>query len=724
MLVKVARFSSARDAVDFAREARAAGWRVTLPDAAYPVTRASLCATLLGAVLGGLLFGTVGGLGELGLIRLRGLEPLFAAPLLGVVFLLAAAGASLGGLIAALVCLRPVPLLTPGQPYRVCIDGRGSCEAMDNLARRYGGSLDGQAGLQTEAAPPPSQREMTLPRWLAWGIAVATAAILLIAASYIWLVAFFRGPSSNQETRMGYTLKNAQRIPAETPASVGRVLSQIVGGPTLAVPEDPIAAAILAPVAASRNQTLVYGGAPASQEIEALAATALRALPDSRVLVVVPVEAPAYALPPAYAAAFFRAPVIPADSRGIPAPVRAALEGRRGLRIFLGGPDGLIPESVAAGLRRYGTVQRVASGDIYRHALLWARGRWDDFGWGINERFQRDGYPCFALANPETPDFAAAGLPLAYRGNNGPLLYTPRDRLDGLTEQYLWRLSPDYFVTPSEGPFINLRILGGPDAVSYSAQARADLASEVRAYRNQGAGMSGLALLGWAWFFIGLAGSIWALFAMPARLPETGFYPRLSWPLAILVLSPVGIIAFLLCYQGRPVSYDEGKPVYVRPLWARTLSATTMSLGAGLALMIAIFYLMQLNGLPLFTTFAGTRLFWLGSPLAAWMWALMVIPAFFLSTLLFTGPMMAEMAGTRYRGGVRLAAPVVALSLVTASLGMWTLVWYWMNFHPLMAEEDRWLWITPLWWGAALGFLTALIPNYLMERAGWKSGGT
>ena len=75
MLVKVARFSSARDAVDFAREARAAGWRVTLPDAAYPVTRASLCATLLGAVLGGLLFGTVGGLGELGLIRLRGLEP-------------------------------------------------------------------------------------------------------------------------------------------------------------------------------------------------------------------------------------------------------------------------------------------------------------------------------------------------------------------------------------------------------------------------------------------------------------------------------------------------------------------------------------------------------------------------------------------------------------------------------------------------------------------------
>jgi len=47
-----------------------------------------------------------------------------------------------------------------------------------------------------------------------------------------------------------------------------------------------------------------------------------------------------------------------------------------------------------------------------------------------------------------------------------------------------------------------------------------------------------------------------------------------------------------------------------------------------------------------------------------------------------------------------------------------------MNFHPLLAEEDRWLWITPLWWGGTLGYLTALIPNYLMERAGWMGGGS
>jgi hypothetical protein len=341
----------------------------------------------------------------------------------------------------------------------------------------------------------------------------------------------------------------------------------------------------------------------------------------------------------------------------------------------------------------------------------------------MDERYQRDGYNYFALANPETPEFAAAGLPMAYRGNYGPLLYSRADRLDGLTDQYLWRLSPDTFVTPSEGPFVNLRVLGGPDVVSYSAQARADLGPEVHAYRNQATGMSGMAVLGWAWFFIGLAGALWALFAMPARLPETGFYPRLYWPLAMLVLGPVGIGAFILSYQGRPVSHEGGMPTFVRPLWARAISATIMGLGIGMALMIAVFYLLELNGLPLFATFAGTRLFWLGSPMAAWMWGLMVIPAIVISTLLFIGPMKAEMGHAGYARGIRLAAPVVAVSMVSASVGMWTLTWYWMNFHPLMVEEDLWLWVTPLWWGAALGFFTALIPNYLMERAGWKNGG-
>jgi hypothetical protein len=54
---------------------------------------------------------------------------------------------------------------------------------------------------------------------------------------------------------------------------------------------------------------------------------------------------------------------------------------------------------------------------------------------------------------------------------------------------------------------------------------------------------------------------------------------------------------------------------------------------------------------------------------------------------------------------------------------MWTLSWWWMNWKGLMAPEDLFIWVTPLWWASFMGFLTALIPNYLMVFRGWKNGG-
>jgi hypothetical protein len=312
---------------------------------------------------------------------------------------------------------------------------------------------------------------------------------------------------------------------------------------------------------------------------------------------------------------------------------------------------------------------------------------------------------------------------MAYLGNYGPPLYTTRDDLHDLTDQYLWRLGPNFFNEPSDGPFMNVRVVGGPESVSYNAQARADLALETHEYRNQAEGMSGLAALGWMWFFVGLSGFIWALFAMPARLPESGFFPRLYWPLAMLILGPVGIIAFFLSYQGRPVDTSGPMPSFVRPLWARSVSVTIVGMGIGMALMMASMYLFQLNGLPLFTTFAFTPLFWLGGSMTAVMWMVMVIPAILISTFLFMGPMMSEMHGVNYFGGVKKAFWPVALSMIAASVGMWTLAWWWMNWKGLMASEELWLWVSPLWWAAVWGFVAALIPNYLMARAGWKNGG-
>jgi hypothetical protein len=146
-------------------------------------------------------------------------------------------------------------------------------------------------------------------------------------------------------------------------------------------------------------------------------------------------------------------------------------------------------------------------------------------------------------------------------------------------------------------------------------------------------------------------------------------------------------------------------------------------MGIGMALMMASMYLFQLNGLPLFTTFAFTPLFWLGGSMTAVMWMVMVIPTILISTFLFKGPMMSEMHGVNYFGGVKKAFWPVALSMIAASVGMWTLAWWWMNWKGLMASEELWLWVSPLWWAAVWGFVAALIPNYLMARAGWKNGG-
>jgi hypothetical protein len=191
----------------------------------------------------------------------------------------------------------------------------------------------------------------------------------------------------------------------------------------------------------------------------------------------------------------------------------------------------------------------------------------------------------------------------------------------------------------------------------------------------------------------------------------------------MLVLGPVGIIAFLLCYQNRPVEPGDPMPRFVRPSWAQAISATIMGMGIGMALMIASMYLFELTGLPLFTVLTYTQFFWLASPMTALMWFLMVVPAVILSTFFFMGPMMGEMHGVGYWTGVRKAFPVVFWSMVAASVGMWTTSWWLMNWQGLMAGEDLWLWVTPLWTAAVVGFFTALIPNYWMVFRGWKNGG-
>ena len=712
-----AEFPSAEAAWEFTEEARASGHKVKLTDTARPVTKRAFWTAVVSALVLGSLFGVLGAYAEAGVVGLPRLEPLFAAPVGAVSAFLAVFGGSLGALLGGLATLKPAQRHAAAAHY-VTMEGDG--DGLKEAAKRHGGAfVEGRRLPEAEvhAYGEGMKGRPSLNRWLAWLTSVVTTGVLLTAAAYIWFLSMNYGHGSSQDTRIGYTMKNVQRVPADTPEGAGVAVAEILGGNTLAAPADPMAALLLAPVAAARGQTLVYGGGGRGLTDEDFTAARSALLAQSPVAVVVADTEPAYALPAAYAAAHFRAPVFTlAEAQG-------ALAGVTDKLILVAAPSRLVGDGALETLRTFGPVQRVADNGLYRHALMWVEGRWGDFGWGIDQNFDREGYFYYTLANPNDPEFAAAGLPMSYLGNYGPLLYSPQGGPEELTDQHLWSVSPDFFVAPSDGPFMNVRVVGGPESISYSAQARADLALETHDYKQQATGASGMALLGWSWFFVGLAGAIWALFAMPARLPESGFYPRLHWPLSMLVLGPVGIIAFFVSYQGRPVNTEGSMASYVRPTWAKAVSATIMGMGIGMALMIASMYLFQLNGMPLWTWLEFTPFFWLGSPMAAWMWFLMVVPAVIISTFLFMGPMMSEMHGVGYGKGVRKAFPVVALSMIAASVGMWTLAWWWMNWKGLMSEEDIWLWVSPLWWAAFIGFLTALIPNYLMAVRGWKNGG-
>jgi hypothetical protein len=721
------RFPSTESAWHFFREARREGWQVSMPeiDTVHFYSPRARWIILISIILGAVILGSIGGLAEWGVIGIDRLEPLFASPVGAVTFLFAVIGGCLGALIPALWLLEQSPMGSPVDEPHVVAGGAGDRRMLEHIAGRYGGRAvpaESVPGKQIRA-PEKRRSSVTLNQMLAWGLAVVVAASLITATGYIWVLAAAYGPGADQENRLGWTMKNVQRIPGDSPEQTAESLATIFGGPRLDAPADPIAAAVLAPLAAFRGQTLVYGGSGSGPpDLDALVAEAFQELPGLAI-VLISVEEPAYAMPAAYAAARFQSPVVPVRDDTIPESIRSSLADSGEERLILvAAPERLISDSVLDDLRQFGSVERVADENIYRHALTWARDRYGDFGWDIDERVWDDGYYYFAMANPETPAFAAAGLPMAYRGNYGPLLYCPHDDLDPLTDQYLWRLSPDYYVSPADGPFMNVRVLGGPASIGYNAQARADLALETHAYWNQVTGASGLALLGWSWLIIGFAGAIWALFAMAARLPGSGFYPRLYWPLSMLVLGLFGILLFLLAYSGRLVDRSGQNTRYLRPAWARGVSATIMSLGVGMAIMVAVMWAVQLRGMPLFTMFAETPLFWIGAPMTSVMWMVMVLPAIVISAFFFMGPMMADMHQKGYLAGIRLAAPVVVLSMLSASAGMWSFAWYFMSWQDLRAPEDLWLWIVPLWAAMVAGFFTAYVPNYLMVRYGWKEG--
>lgn len=184
-------------------------------------TSRSLLITLIGALAGGFIFGLMGYFAENGIISLPRLEPLFAAPYFTVTIFMAIFGAGLGAVI-------------------------GSLATAEHIHREDGGM---------------DEKEQNANKWISWVIAVLVVSVILSATGYIWILSAAYGSGADQDTRIGYTLKNVQRVPGDTSSQVGAYMTGMFPNQVLEIPGDPLAAAVMAPVASAGNQTLVYGGA-------------------------------------------------------------------------------------------------------------------------------------------------------------------------------------------------------------------------------------------------------------------------------------------------------------------------------------------------------------------------------------------------------------------------------------------------------------------------------
>lgn len=187
-------------------------------------------------------------------------------------------------------------------------------------------------------------------------------------------------------------------------------------------------------------------------------------------VVVVPADAPQYAMPAAAWAAKSGDPVLFTERTRLPAPTVAAIRAHGRPRIYLLGPGSVVSAAVEGALSRLGNVTRIAEADAPSTAVAFARFRDGAFGWGIVD----PGHG-FAFANPGRPGDAGAAAPLAASGMYGPLLLTaPGGSLPASVAQYLLDVRPGYSSDPVRGVYNHGWIVGDPRAVGVAAQATID----------------------------------------------------------------------------------------------------------------------------------------------------------------------------------------------------------------------------------------------------------
>ena len=434
-------------------------------------------------------------------------------------------------------------------------------------------------------------------------------------------------------------------------------------------------------------------------------------------------EAPVWALPGAYWAAFAGSPVVFLD-RESPGAEAEALVRRYGLPVYVLAPRSLVSDAAVARLSALAPTRRVAGGDPASHAVKLAEYRDEDtrFGWG-RDNADLETWFHFAVAAPADLGPAYAGLPLARATAATFLFADDRGSLPGATDRYVWSQRPDFFITPAETGFRHFWILG--DRVSYGAQGRLDLAVEKGPYLSKGpVALSPLEGIGLVYIALGVAGFFFVLLHGIRLLPEVMPAVRIGWAFTALLVPVGGVLLYLAAYRRPRLNPGDEMPRWLRPPAIQAAAGTAMGFGFGAPLMIATGYFFVYYGFPLFFgEWADGWPFVFGAGMPLMMIGMYVFAVLLAWPFVQTG-MQAMVTGRAGRTVVWRALGVTALSMAAVELGMETTSWWMlMERQPMMMpHEDEILWFFSLWLASTVGFLIAWPLNWPMVRTRLKMG--
>ena len=391
------------------------------------------------------------------------------------------------------------------------------------------------------------------------------------------------------------------------------------------------------------------------------------------------------------------------------------------LKAYIIGPKNFLPKEIE---NQFEESEHITAGSPQLLAIKLAKFRDEEteFGWG-RDAGRKNGYLHFVVTVPNDALMGLAALPYA-RSNNATLLYAENNGgISGALDAYAFSQRPDWFVTPSEGPFRHFWIVS--DRISYATQGRLDFAVEKAEYASMGPVALGdtevllLILIIW-----GIASALFVWIHSLYTLPMVKMPVKIGWVLGSLLLPVLGPVLYINAYRRPSIKTEKGEWQWIRTHNQQSAAATIMSFGYGATMMIAVGFLFVWFGFPLvFGEWIEGPFFWLGAGMNIMMIAMYIIPVL-LAWRFIQYPMkkmmMPQMSNKQ---ASKMAFITAALSMLAVSIGMMTSAWLLlMEKFPMMPAEDDVLWFGSMWLASFIGFLVAWPLNWIMIRKHLKPG--